>query len=134
MSTRTGRELRRLTAEATIKSLAFSPDSRYLALGTENGNVELRRVGPAIVVSRDAINEHSPVVVIVPTTTYAPRKKIYPSQVLLRRDEGGLLNDSIALGDQVRTLSKSRLGDPLGRLSSPALTEISAALKVTLDL
>ncbi len=41
-----GRELRTLDPEATIKSLAFSPDSRYLALGTENGNVELRRIGP----------------------------------------------------------------------------------------
>ena len=99
---------------------------------TEGSEQSGRR--PAIVVSRDAINEHSPVVVIVPTTSYAPKKKIYPSQVLLRRGEGGLLNDSIALGDQVRTLSKSRLGDQLGRLSSPKLTEISAALKVTLDL
>lgn len=41
-----GRKLRTLDPEATIQSLAFSPDSRTLALGTQSGNVELRRIGP----------------------------------------------------------------------------------------
>ncbi len=41
-----GRKLRTLDPEAPIQSLAFSPDSRTLALGTQNGKVELRRIGP----------------------------------------------------------------------------------------
>lgn len=89
---------------------------------------------PVVIVSRNAINENSPIVVIAPTTAHSPKKRLYPSQVLLRRGEGGLPNDSILLGEQIRAISKSRLSNYLGRLSSSKVTEVSAALKIALDL
>lgn len=89
---------------------------------------------PVIVVSRDAINEASPVVVVVPCTTWKAERRIYPSQVLLRAPDGGLSADSIALGEQVRTIAKTRLRARRGTLSPEALRRLDRALLVTLDL
>jgi len=91
-------------------------------------------VRPVIVVSRDAINEASPVIVVVPCTTWKPERRIYPSQLVLRAPEGGLKVDSIALGEQVRALAKTRLRAHWGALSPDALRRLQRALAVTLDL
>ena len=89
---------------------------------------------PVILVSRDAINRSSPVVVAVPCTTYRAGRRIYPSQVLLRAPEGGLGAASLALGDQVRAVAKSRLVKQLGSLSAEYLEKIDRILLITLDL
>ncbi len=89
---------------------------------------------PVIVVSRDAINAASNVVVIVPCTTYREGRNIYPSQVLLEAPEGDLEADSLALGEQVRAISKRRLRQLRGTVSDPVLGEVEKALIVTLDL
>jgi mRNA interferase MazF len=89
---------------------------------------------PVIVVSRDVINFASPVVVVIPCTTYREVKKLYPSQVLLRAPEGGLRVDSVAVGDQLRAISKTRMGRQWGTLSPEALRRVERALLITLDL
>lgn len=87
-----------------------------------------------VIVSRDAINAASPVVIVVPCTTYRPGRRLYPSQVLLHTPDGGLDVDSIALGEQVRALATRRLGRQRGQLSPTALTQLDRALLIALDL
>lgn len=106
----------------------------YLARLDPTEGSEQAGTRPTIVLSRDAINHSSPVVVVVPCTSYKPGRRIYPSQVLLKAPEGGLQVDSIALGDQVRAIAKSRLSRALGSLSPPAVRELERALLITLDL
>jgi mRNA interferase MazF len=89
---------------------------------------------PVLVVSRNAINEASPVVVVVPCSTYRGTRRVYPSQVLLRAPEGGLRVDSVALGEQVRAVAKSRLKARWGTLSAESLRQVDQALSITLDL
>lgn len=89
---------------------------------------------PAIVVSRDSVNRSSPVVLVVPCTRYRPERRIYPSQVVLRAGQGGLALDSIAQGEQLRVVSKSRLLRQRGSLSSGAMAALSSALALVLDL
>ena len=60
---------------------------------------------PVVIVSRDAINAASTVVLVVPCTTFRPGRRLYPSQTLLRAGDGGLDVDSVALGEHVRALS-----------------------------
>ncbi len=88
---------------------------------------------PVIIVSRDAINANSPVVLVVPCTTDRSQR-IYPSQIRLRAGEGGLRQDSIAMGEQVRAIDKRRLVEYWGNLSSPALRLLDQALMIALDL
>lgn len=89
---------------------------------------------PVVLVSRDAINAASPVIVVVPCTTYRAGRRLYPSQVLLVAPEGGLEVDSVALGEQVRALATHRLGRRRGQLSPAALAQLDRALLITLDL
>ena len=71
---------------------------------------------PAVIVSCDAINRYSPVIVICPLTSVSNMQRLYPSDVLVRAPEGGLKNDSVALTLQVRAIAKTRLGERLGKL------------------
>jgi mRNA interferase MazF len=89
---------------------------------------------PVVIVSRDAINASSPVVIVVPCTTYRPGRRLYPSQVLLHAPDGGLDVDSVAVGEQIRALAKSHLGHRRGLLSQQALTQLERALLIALDL
>jgi mRNA interferase MazF len=89
---------------------------------------------PVILVSRDANNAASPVVVVVPCTRYQDERRIYPSQVVLRAPEGGLRSDSIALGEQVRAISKRRLAERWGALTTESVSRLTHALSITLDL
>ena len=88
---------------------------------------------PVIIVSRNAINDASTVVVAVPCTRYTTQRT-YPSQVLLRAPDGGLDVDSVAMAEQVRAMDKCRFGRPRGTLSSLAMARLEQALLIALDL
>lgn len=97
--------------------------------GSEQGGTR-----PVIIVSRDAINLSSPVVLAVPCTTYQTAKKIYPTQVLIASGEAGLTQESIAMADQVRVLAKTRLLSMRGTLQAATIQKLNVALSVALDL
>lgn len=91
-------------------------------------------IRPVVVVSRDAINRSSPVVVIVPFTDAANKPRTYPSHVRFKAGAAGLTMDSVAVCEQVRAISTSRLKSLLGKLNRAELASIEAALKIALDL
>jgi mRNA interferase MazF len=91
-------------------------------------------IRPVIIVSRDAINQNSPVIVVVPVTNAVHIKRDYPNNVVIPQGEGGLTVDSVALGGQIRAIATSRLLRQRGSLSSPILQQIDRALRITLDL
>jgi mRNA interferase MazF len=91
-------------------------------------------VRPVIIVSRNAINAALSIVIAVPCTSYRPGRRRYPSRVLLHPPEGGLTVDSLALCEQVRALSKTRLSRRRGVLSPAALAQVDEALAIALDL
>jgi mRNA interferase MazF len=89
---------------------------------------------PVIIVSRDAINAASQVVLAVPCTTYRPGRRIYPSEVIVYAPDGGLDRDSVAMAQQVRALAKTRILGLRGILSSSYLQQLNQALLIALDL
>jgi len=89
---------------------------------------------PVVIVSRNAINRYSPVIVITPLTDAANVKRSYPSNVAISQPEGGLALDSVALTGQVRAITKTRLLRHRGSLSAETMRKINAALRITLDL
>jgi mRNA interferase MazF len=91
-------------------------------------------VRPVIIVSRDAINAFSPVVLAVPCTTYRAERRIFPSQIVIHAPDGGLSADSVALAEQVRALAKGRLGRLRGMLSTHVIEQLDLALRIALDL
>lgn len=85
---------------------------------------EQKGTRPVIIVSREAINVNSSLVIAVPCTTYREGRRIYLSQILIEAPSGGLEFDSIALGEQLRTLSKMRLLNLRGILSSKIMMKL----------
>jgi mRNA interferase MazF len=82
---------------------------------------------PAIIISRDAINRVSPVIIVVPLTTYRGQT-LYPSDVLIHAPEGGLSQDSVAMGLHIRAIDKQRLGAKLGHISDATMTQMERAI------
>jgi mRNA interferase MazF len=85
-------------------------------------------------VSRDAINKNNRIVIVVPVVSRGTRKTELPSNVVLKAGEGGLTEESLALGAQVRSISTERFTKQLGHLAPHSVTAIGAALNIALDL
>lgn len=88
---------------------------------------------PGVIVTRDPINRISPVVVLVPCTTYRGGK-IYASDVLIKSTEGRLTLDSRALAVQIRAVSVDRLKGRLGVLKPETMKAIEEAICRALDI
>ncbi len=91
-------------------------------------------IRPVILVSRNVINTFSGNVLALPCTTYREGRRIYATQVLIQSPEGGLTRPSIALGEQVRVLSKARLMRLRGTLSEDTMIQVDQALLIAFDL
>lgn len=89
---------------------------------------------PALIVSRDAINQFSPVVIICPLTDARHIQQLYPSDVPVKAPEGGLKKDSVVLTGQIRAVAKHRLSKQLGQLFLPTMKNVDRVLKITLNL
>jgi mRNA interferase MazF len=89
---------------------------------------------PVIIVSRDALNAISTVVIVVPVTGRENKRRIYPSQLEIKARDGGLSKDSVALCEQLRAISKTRLKKRLGMLSNRTVAFLNLTLRITLDL
>ena len=88
-----------------------------------------------LIVSRETANAALPVVTAIPLTGRKKDRRIYPNEVLLTAGVAGLHHDSIAMAHQVRTLSKRRLGNHLGRIDDPDIRQaIRSAMRTQLDL
>ena len=87
---------------------------------------EVGKTRPAIVLQNEMANRTSPTVTVLPLSTQVER--VFPFQVLIPAGEGGLLRDSKALCEQIRTLSTRRLVQHLGSLPPERLEEIRTAL------
>lgn len=92
---------------------------------------------PAVVVSNDAANATAArlgrgVVTVVPITTSVAR--VFPFQVLLPAGSAGLVHESKAQAEQVRSLAVERVGERIGRLSPAHLAELDRALRTHLAL
>ena len=104
-------------------------------LGTGRGH-EQSGQRPVLVVSDDAFNAGlSGLVMTVPLTSKVAKSKNIPAHVRVNPPEAGLRTPSVILCDQLRTISKDRLGrSPWGTVSAATLANVDTALRVLLGL
>jgi mRNA interferase MazF len=87
---------------------------------------EVGKTRPAIVAQNDLANRSSPTITVIPISSSMER--VFPFQVRLPAGEGGLSQESKALCEQIRTVSRERLLEYLGRLSQERMNAIRVAL------
>lgn len=88
---------------------------------------EVGKTRPAAVLQNDLANRSSPTVTLIPVSSKAER--VFPFQVGVPAGEGGLAHASKVLCEQIRTVSRDRLIQYLGRLPAERLAEIRVALE-----
>lgn len=93
---------------------------------------EANFVRPAVVVTHNTANLHSPVVVVVPLTSNVER--VYPFELLLPLERTGLDRDSKAQPQLVRHVTTGRLRRTLGQLPDDLLIELDRRLASHLGL
>lgn len=89
---------------------------------------EVRKTRPAVIVSNNAANRHSNRIQVVPLSSQTG--KLYPCEALV--SVGGM--ESKAMADQIMTVSKERLTDRVGLLSSADMHGVDVAIRIQLGL
>lgn len=90
---------------------------------------------PVLIISADAVNHNLTVSTVLPLSRIKAKEKIYPTEILLPTDITGLPKLSVAMAQQVRTISHNRLIDKVGSISDQETQEkISDVLLSYFDL
>ena len=91
------------------------------AIRTETGKTR-----PGVILSRNAMNHHSPRIIVAPITSNVT--KVYPFEILVPAGTAGLSKDSKIMLDQIRSIDKRRLVRKLGTLDRNILSSSIKAL------
>lgn len=93
---------------------------------------EINKTRPALIISNDIGNQFAETITIIPVTSNV--EKVFPFEVLLPVEETGLSKNSKAKCNQIRTIDKRRLLNPLGKISSEKIKEVEGALRIHLGM
>jgi mRNA interferase MazF len=89
---------------------------------------EVKKVRPAVVVSNDISNEHSPIVSIAPITSNVTR--VYSFEVEIPAGISSLTSRSKIMVNQTRAVDKIRLVQLIGSLPAELTEQVKSALKL----
>ena len=91
------------------------------ALGSEQGGLR-----PVLIIQNDIGNKFSPTVQIAPLTTKLSKPKL-PTHIGLTKDDG-VIQDSVVLTEQIRTIDKKRLHKYVATVQPRTMKRAEAAI------
>lgn len=101
----------------------FSP-----VVGSEQGGEQ-----PVLILQNNTGNHFSPTVIVAAITSKIHKAKL-PTHVELSAKEYGLVQNSVVLLEQIRTIDKQRLTDKITHLDGPIMKKVGTALEISLGL
>jgi mRNA interferase MazF len=104
-------------------------------LGTGRGHEQAGQ-RPVLVVSDDPFNHGlAGLVMVVPLTSKVKKSKNIRAHIPVTPPAGGVTGPSVILCDQLRTISKDRLGkSPWGTVAPATLADVETAVRILLGL
>lgn len=104
----------------------------YVDFGKNINSRKQYGVRPAVVVSNNRANRHSPVITVIPLTSRIYKKRFLPTHVFIPRSCGsGLNQNSLALAEQVETIDKKCLLEKRGAIQdAEVMAQITYALQI----
>lgn len=97
-------------------------------IGSEQGGVR-----PVVVVQNDIGNQYSPTTIILAITSQINKAKL-PTHVEIKAKTYGLERDSVILGEQIRTIDKTRLKQRIATLNEETMNKVDQAMLISLGL
>jgi len=110
-----------------VRKLPRRGDVYWVALDPTIGS-EIKKTRPAVIVSNNSCNAFGSRVVVLPLTSNV--ESLFPGEAMIVVDG----KPARVLGDQIRSLDKSRLRTRIDTLSQDELAAIDEALRITLAL
>lgn len=96
--------------------------------GSEQGGVR-----PVLVIQNDIGNRYSPTVIVAAITAKISKAKL-PTHVEIKKEEVGLIRDSVILLEQIRTIDKKRLEDKIGEITPETMKVVDHGLMISVGL
>lgn len=103
-----------------------SGDIFIVDFGASENNVQ-SGYRPAIIVSNNKGNLNSPNVIVIPVTSKI-KKMNMPTHIFLKKSQNGLKSDSVALCENLLTVSKKQLIKKVGELSPSDMSNITIGI------
>ncbi|MGI5912291.1 MAG: type II toxin-antitoxin system PemK/MazF family toxin [Syntrophomonadaceae bacterium] len=97
-------------------------------IGSEQGGIR-----PVLVIQNDIGNQYSPTTIVLAITSQINKAKL-PTHVEIDAETYGLERDSVILGEQIRTIDKSRLKQRIAVLKEDTMQRVDKALVISLGL
>lgn len=97
-------------------------------LGDKGVGSEQKYIRPVVIIQNDIGNKYSPTTIVAVATTSKTKKDI-PTHLHKR-----ILEDSIILFEQIKTIDKRRLIRKVGELSPKEIKEAKEKIKISLGL
>ena len=96
---------------------------------------EQRGTRPVLIISTDSVNHNLTVSTVLPLSSVKENDRIYPTEVLLSTKVSGLPKLSVAMVQQIRTVSHNRLKNKISTITDDAIKQkISEACRNYFDL
>ncbi|MGZ8375516.1 MAG: type II toxin-antitoxin system PemK/MazF family toxin [Nitrospira sp.] len=124
---RTAGRARRSQGGRSKKAAPRRGDVYWVALDPTVGS-EIKKTRPAVIISNNSCNTFGSRVVVLPLTSHVD--SLYPGEAMVVVDG----KPARVLGDQIRSLDKSRLRSRIDTLSQDELASIEEAVRITLAL
>lgn len=107
-------------------------DILFADLGMDAKGSEQRGQRPVMVIQNDTGNQYAPTVIIAVISSRLSNSKL-PTHIPIGV-ESGLLQDSIIMVEQVRTISKERLVAYIGQAPQEIMEEVDKAIQISVNI
>lgn len=104
----------------------------YLVDFEPSVGAEIRKKRPAMIISCNEANKHLKTVMVIPFSSRT--EKVYPFEVLVKKQQSGLNIDSKLKIPQMRAVDKARLSKYIGTLNDQLLSDVEKAIKLHLAM